>query len=81
MAAGEEFASWADQEPQAQSQDASGLWTTYVLHFDRPYKHARHYTGNPESSGFLKVPHRCLGGGFDELPVVLRARPAPGGGS
>jgi hypothetical protein len=27
-------------------------WTVYLLHFDRPYRHAKHYTGNPESSGF-----------------------------
>jgi hypothetical protein len=39
------------------------------------------HTGNPESPGFLTVPHRCLGGGFAELPVVLRARRAAGGGS
>jgi hypothetical protein len=81
MTAGEGFDAWVDQELDARSQDAAVPWTTYLLHFDRPYKHARHYTGNPESSGFLKVPHRCLGGGFAELPVVLRARPAPGGGS
>jgi hypothetical protein len=81
MAAGQESVALADQEPGARSQNASSLRTTYLLHFDRPYKHAWHYTGSPESSEFLKVPHRCSGGGFAELPVVLRARPAPGGGS
>lgn len=39
------------------------------------------HTVNPESPGFLKVPHRCLAGGFAELPVVLRARRAAGDGS
>jgi hypothetical protein len=39
----------------------------YLLHFSRPYKHARHYTGKAESSGFLKVPRRLFGGGFSEL--------------
>jgi hypothetical protein len=59
----------------------------YLLHFDRPYISANgkgiagHYLGNPESSGFLNVPHRCLGGGFAELPVVPRAGRAAGGGS
>jgi hypothetical protein len=39
----------------------------YMLHFDQPYRHARHYVGKPESSGFLKVPRRLFGGGFGEL--------------
>lgn len=25
--------------------DADSLGTTYLLHFDKPYKHARHYLG------------------------------------
>lgn len=31
------------------------LGVVYLLHFDLPYKHARHYVGKPESSRFLKV--------------------------
>ena len=30
------------------------LGVIYMLHFDRPYRHARHYVGNPGSSRFLK---------------------------
>jgi hypothetical protein len=37
--------------------------TVYLIHFDIAYKHARHYTGKPESSGFLKVPRRVLAAG------------------
>lgn len=29
--------------------------TVYLLHFDRPYRHAGHYTGSAASSGLLKV--------------------------
>jgi hypothetical protein len=28
--------------------------TIYLLHFDTPYRHAKHYLGTPASSGFLK---------------------------
>ena len=45
MTAGEGLDARADQELDARSRDASASWTTYLLHFDRPYKHARHYTG------------------------------------
>jgi hypothetical protein len=38
--------------------------TVYLLHFDRPYKHARHYIGKPESSRFLNGRGVCLGGEF-----------------
>ncbi len=41
--------------------------TVYLLHLDRPYQHARHYTGNTESSGFLKVHRGFFAGGFAEL--------------
>src|SRR6266487_5313303 len=37
--------------------------TIYLLHLERPYKHAKHYTGNPESSAFLKV--GCWTGGCE----------------
>jgi hypothetical protein len=49
------------------------LGVIYVLHFHQPYWHARHYTGNAESSAGLKVPHV-------ELTVlsVIRGR-NPGG--
>jgi hypothetical protein len=31
----------------------------YLLHFDRPFGHARHYTGKPASSG---ITEGCLAG-------------------
>ena len=34
------------------------------LHFDRAYQHARHYTGTPESSGFLTGYFALEGGEF-----------------
>ena len=37
--------------------------TVYLLHFDQPYQHARHYVGNPDSSGFLKA--SCGTGGSE----------------
>jgi len=49
--------------------------TTYLLHFDEPFRHARHYTGNPESSAFLKVQLAADRWKFTELPAVLRGRP------
>ena len=39
-------------------RDSGGVVTggsVYLLHFDRPYKRARRYTGDLESSRFLKV--------------------------
>ena len=33
----------------------------YLLHFDRPYRHASHYTGTPASSGLLQVLRRADG--------------------
>ena len=39
----------------------------YLLHFDRPYRHAKHYTGKSESSAFLKAGSAGVGGGFAEL--------------
>jgi hypothetical protein len=38
--------------------------TVYLLHFSKPYKHARRYLGTSESSGFLKVRRRFFAGGF-----------------
>jgi hypothetical protein len=73
MTAGEGFDAWVDQELDTRSQDAAVPWTTYLLHFDRPYKHARHYTGNPESSGSLKVFRRVGGREFAELTPRLDA--------
>jgi hypothetical protein len=39
----------------------------YLLHFDRRYRHAGHYTGKSESSAFLKAGSADVGGGFVEL--------------
>jgi hypothetical protein len=39
----------------------------YTLHLWPALGHARHYTGKPESSGFLKVSRRLSGAGFGEL--------------
>ena len=47
--------------------------TLYLLHFDRPYKHARHYLGNPESSRFLKVQWAGRCGEFAGLTARMRA--------
>jgi hypothetical protein len=47
MTAGEGFDAWVDQELDTRSQDAAVPWTTYLLHFDRPYKHARHLHREP----------------------------------
>ena len=41
--------------------------TVYVVHLDPPYRHARHYTGNPGSSAFLKVACGVHGRGLAEL--------------
>jgi hypothetical protein len=32
----------------------------YLLHFDRPYRHASHYTGKPASSGLLRPRLRAV---------------------
>jgi hypothetical protein len=47
----------------------------YLLHFDRPHKHARHYTGWTESSGSLKVrlDRHEQGGGARLLEIVHAA--------
>ena len=40
----------------------------YLLHLDAPgYAHAKHYTGNPESSRFLKVQHALVSRKLAEL--------------
>ena len=41
--------------------EAGGDRTVYLLHFSQPYRHARHYVGKPESSGFLRVGVRATG--------------------
>src|SRR5712691_302231 len=43
----------------------------YLLHFERPYKHAKHYTGKPESSGFLRVRFAVFGRELAELSCGL----------
>ena len=47
----------------------------YLLHFDKPYKHARHYTGTSESSGSLKarLARHARGDGARLLEVVHAA--------
>jgi hypothetical protein len=37
------------------------LGVIYMLHFDQPYRHAKHYVGNPQSSQFLTAigPFMC----------------------
>ena len=48
--------------------------TVYLLHFDRPYEHARHYCGKPASSALLKVPSALTAGEFAELePLTAMA--------
>jgi hypothetical protein len=41
--------------------------TVFLLHLDPLFKHAWHYLGKPESSGFLKVLRRFFIGEFAEL--------------
>jgi hypothetical protein len=38
-----------------EAADNAGQGVVYLLHFDRPYRHAAHYTGSTASSGLLKV--------------------------
>jgi predicted GIY-YIG superfamily endonuclease len=45
MAASDDFAPLPHQEPDAPIGETGASWITYLLHFDRPYKHTRHYTG------------------------------------
>ena len=47
--------------------------TVYILHLDPPYRHARHYTGNPESSRFLKVQRAGCRGEFAGLTARMCA--------
>lgn len=50
--------------------------TVYLLHFDRPYRHARHYIGwTPDGSGFLAArlaAHRA-GNGANLIRVITAA--------
>jgi hypothetical protein len=52
----------------------------YLLHFDRPYRHASHYTGKAASSGLLKAVWQVSGDEFAELAWMARMGPpgAPG---
>ena len=50
---------------------STGPGTVYLIHLDTPYKHARHYTGTPESSGFLTGYFAVEGGDCAELAAVL----------
>ena len=43
----------------------------YLLHFDQPYQHARHYVGKPESSRFLKVDWMADGVELAELACSI----------
>jgi hypothetical protein len=54
---------------------AGQVGVIYLLHFDKPYKHARHYTGWTESSGSLKArpAHHARGDGARLLEVVHAA--------
>src|SRR6266496_3903794 len=56
------------------ARKGAGPGTVYLLHFVDPasgeparYRHAAHYTGNPESSRFLKASPGFFAGGFAEL--------------
>ena len=42
----------------------------YTLHLWPPIAHAKHYTGRPESSGFLKVQFAAAGRELAELAAV-----------
>jgi predicted GIY-YIG superfamily endonuclease len=49
--------------------------TVYLIHFDQPYKHARHYLGYTESTVTLaaRVKHHLAGRGSRLMDVVTRA--------
>ena len=48
--------------------------TVYLLRFDWPYQHARHYCMKPASSALLKVPSALTAGEFAELePLTAMA--------
>jgi predicted GIY-YIG superfamily endonuclease len=46
--------------------------TVYLLHFDRPYKHAKHYTGWTDDLG-ARLAHHAAGNGARLLAVVHAA--------
>ena len=53
----------------------AGQGTVYLLHFDRPYKHARHYTGWTGSSRSLtaRLARHAAGDGARLLAVAYAA--------
>src|SRR5687768_17312498 len=51
------------------SPDPGPAGSVYLLHFARPYEHARHYLGKPASSGLLKGRTERIGGEFVELTI------------
>jgi hypothetical protein len=57
------------------SAAAGQVGTIYLLHFDRPYKHARHYTGWTGGSESLKerLARHARGDGARLLAVVHAA--------
>ncbi len=53
----------------------SSQWVVYLIHFDRPYQHARHYLGTTND-----LPHRlrqhasgCKYGGARLMEVIVQA--------
>jgi predicted GIY-YIG superfamily endonuclease len=57
------------------SAPAGQVGVVYLLHFDRPYKHARHYTGWTESSESLtaRLTRHAAGDGARLLAVIHAA--------
>ena len=47
------------------------LGVIYMLHFDQPYQHARHYVGKSESSAFLRAGLASDGGEFAGLACAV----------
>ena len=46
--------------------------TVYLLHFDRPYKHARHYLGSSDDLPARLESHRC-GRGARLMEIITTA--------
>lgn len=50
----------------------NGIGTVYLLHFDRPYKHARHYLGWTQNF-FARLDRHLAGNGARLIEVITAA--------
>ena len=58
-----------------QRQQASSQHVVYLIHFDRPYQHARHYLGTTNDLEFRLRQHMsgCKYGGARLMEVIMQA--------